>query len=290
MKPNNEKELAEKHSCSVRTIRRWKAEGAPLGDEPQMALWLASRKHVPKATATQQRVKASPAPPKRGKGEAGTQGAASALRRLEAEELKAYESLQVALESGDPIAIRFAREHWVRISESLRKFDLLVEQNRRDSGEMISRKLCEDLLEQLTYLVRINFKIGISGLAWRVSMMDDAVSIQELLNQFAQEGVFNSITVMAANWDLITKNQWAIRALLRGTQWIGGEEKTVKLFDARYKGVAATFKFSHAMQAWYEKREGPMPDPVAFLLAEYPEFADAETEAKEELEGNLPSI
>ncbi len=67
----------------------------------------------------------------------GTAGAASALKRLETSELQAFERMQTSLARGNPLEIREARENWLKISESLRKFDLLVEQNRRDAGELV---------------------------------------------------------------------------------------------------------------------------------------------------------
>jgi hypothetical protein len=64
-------------------------------------------------------------------------GAASALKRLETSELQAFERLQGAFARGNPLEIREARENWLRISEALRKYDLLVEQSRRDAGELV---------------------------------------------------------------------------------------------------------------------------------------------------------
>ena len=68
---------------------------------------------------------------------AGVTGAAQALKRLETTELQAFERMQSAIVSGNPLAIRETRESWLKISESLRRFDLMIEQNRRDAGELV---------------------------------------------------------------------------------------------------------------------------------------------------------
>jgi hypothetical protein len=61
----------------------------------------------------------------------------SGIKRLEAAELQAFERLQAALSRGNSLEIREARESWLRISESLRKYDLMIEDSRRDAGELV---------------------------------------------------------------------------------------------------------------------------------------------------------
>ena len=111
--------IASHWGVTVRTVRSWRREGAPFGDEQQMFVWLAGRKNIARgvlqkiqSTAPEEVVSAG-----NNKGEIG---AAPALARLEISELAAFERLQAALASGNPIAIRESRESWLRISESLR--------------------------------------------------------------------------------------------------------------------------------------------------------------------------
>jgi hypothetical protein len=101
---------------------------------PKLA-WLATRKNLPRSVLEKIKIPApkSVSSPVSG----GTAGAASALKRLETSELQAFERLQGAFARGKPLEIREARENWLRISEALRKYDLLVEQSRRDAGELV---------------------------------------------------------------------------------------------------------------------------------------------------------
>ncbi len=66
-------------------------------------------------------------------------GAASALTRLEAEEADLFGTYATAKAGGDALEIKVARDAWLKCSESLRKFDLLVEAARKEVGELIPR-------------------------------------------------------------------------------------------------------------------------------------------------------
>ena len=87
----------------------------------------------------------------------GKRGAASTLARLEAEEASRYERLQIALKSGDPVAIDAAQTYWLRTSETLRRLDLAVEIARRSELEQIPKKLGEDVALHISDWLRIAF-------------------------------------------------------------------------------------------------------------------------------------
>jgi hypothetical protein len=133
--PKTDKAIALFWGVKIRTLYRWKGSGAPITNHKEMLTWLAGRKRLPHAVLAKIELPgdknvSSPA-------NGGTPGAASALKRLETSELAAFDRLQLALGRGNPLEIRECRENWLKISESLRRFDLLVEQNRRDAGELI---------------------------------------------------------------------------------------------------------------------------------------------------------
>jgi hypothetical protein len=90
---------------------------------------------------------------------AGERGAAAALRRLETSEETAYRRLQVALEQGDPFAIQAAQDFWLKCSETLRRLDLAVELARRDSEEMIPKRLACDTALAIADWLRISFAV-----------------------------------------------------------------------------------------------------------------------------------
>jgi len=134
-------------SVSPRTLKRWKAQGAPLGDDSRLRAWLAGRKNLPQSIIAQLGDTMSadgdsvPIVSNDGNG-----GAAAALRRLEREEVSAYGRLQSAIASGDPLAAKSERDAWLKVSESLRKYDLAIEQARREAGELMPRAEVEGLI------------------------------------------------------------------------------------------------------------------------------------------------
>src|SRR5262249_27735980 len=82
------------------------------------------------------------------------EGAASALRRLEEAEAKGYQDFKRATASGDEHYIKTSRENWLKISESLRRFDLALEQNRRDNGELVQKDQIQKALGTFAALMR----------------------------------------------------------------------------------------------------------------------------------------
>jgi hypothetical protein len=159
--PANPLTIAAEYGCSVRTVARWKREGAPLDDPIQTRAWLATRKNLPAATraklATEaKRRRTRIASESDAESEAVGIGAAAALRRLEQSEAESYNLLQSAIREGEPMEIKCARENWLKIGDSLRRYDLLVEKGRRDAGELIPR---EEIEGHISAFVRF-FKIA----------------------------------------------------------------------------------------------------------------------------------
>lgn len=155
----SDEKLAAKYACDTRTIRRWRRDRAPLQNDQQMRAWLAGRKNLPAGTRvvldearTRENADQSKATPSK------SVGAAAALRRLERAEERAYAAFQVATESGDAVAIRNARETWLRVSESLRKYDVAIEESRRDAGELVPRSEIEKILSWLGSQLRLTIR------------------------------------------------------------------------------------------------------------------------------------
>jgi hypothetical protein len=149
--------MADRWACDGRTLRRWRKAGAPLTDQKAMRTWLATRKHIPagtaallEATRTSERATSAAQDGKQ------AEGAANALRRLEQAEARAYTDFKQATASGDEIRIKASRENWLKISESLRRFDLAIEQARRDSGDLVPR----DDLRRMAYQLQQAFWFG----------------------------------------------------------------------------------------------------------------------------------
>jgi hypothetical protein len=137
--PKSDKAIAEFWGVKIRTLYRWKGSGAPITNHKEMLAWLATRKNLPRVVLA--RIKLSGDKNVSSPASGGVSGAAAALKRLEGSELHAFDRLQAALARGNALEIREAREGWLRIGDALRKYDLLVEQNRRDAGELVP--ICE---------------------------------------------------------------------------------------------------------------------------------------------------
>src|SRR5262249_7883539 len=65
-------------------------------------------------------------------------------------------------ETGDEIQIKAARENWLRISENLRRFDLALEQSRRDSGDLIPKEA----------MIRLAYEVQ-QALHWALFALED---------------------------------------------------------------------------------------------------------------------
>lgn len=118
-----------------------------MKDEHRMRTWLSARKHVPAGTLTllEEARRVTRVADARADVRLPV-GAAAALKRLEQSEARAFAAFRRAAESGDPIETTAARKGWLAISESLRRYDLAVESDRRRSGELLPRVVIESLL------------------------------------------------------------------------------------------------------------------------------------------------
>ena len=177
--------LAKKMGVSRQSVHTWKNEGAPLHDEKKLRSWLAARKNIAKGV-----IKTSAAlPAKAGKKLAasqGTAGAAEALKRLEQAELQAFERLQAAIGSGeDAVAQNELRKSWLSISESLRKFDLLVEANRREAGELVPREELEKTINSFLTAAWLASRMQVDSLVNQLVGKSEPWELGEILTRAA---------------------------------------------------------------------------------------------------------
>ena len=160
--PTTDKEIAQFWGVPIRTLFRWKGDAAPIHDYDELCQWFATRKNLPRSVREKIRTPAGEnvSSPLSG----GVAGAAAALKRLEAAELQAFERLQAALARGNPLEIRECRESWLKISESLRKYDLLIEENRRDAGELVPVSELNKFIHLFVAWVQSTFMLAAEGL------------------------------------------------------------------------------------------------------------------------------
>lgn len=203
-------ELALRWKANVRTVARWSQQGAPLQDEARMRVWLSSRKHLPPGT---RELIAVETPARRtavaqDAGELKT-GAAAALTRLESSEATAFRQLEDALKTGDPAEIKFFRDSWLRIGDSLRKYDIAVAELRRDSGDLIPRIELERLAGYFTLCWKGAAQELCNSLPQQLLDASRAEMV-EILHASLFDQMINSFTAMAATPDFCPP--WLIRA------------------------------------------------------------------------------
>lgn len=167
-KPNKtEKALVERWHCTVRTIRRWKAAKAPLHDEAAMRTWLAGQRALPRGTVALLMADKRKARAKAHQAAADlSEGASSALRRLEAAEARAHAELQRAVKSGDPIESKTAENSWLRLCAQLLRYDLSLEESRRHSGEMLPRAEAERIVAAAGWFLSVSMRKGLERVAF----------------------------------------------------------------------------------------------------------------------------
>ena len=177
-----------------------------------MASWLAARKNLPPKTREMLQAEADSARVARAVPDPKLpRGSGAALRRLEEMEAQSYGELQAALAIGNAIGIKLAREGWLKTSESLRRFDLVLEQHRRTVGETVSRAMVEKALNKLTWLLRIQGKLIAPQLAMSVRGLNQ-VNGNRLLQDTWLELILNAL----AGLEVIESNgipQWMVVAL-----------------------------------------------------------------------------
>ena len=206
--------LAKKHAVTPRTVRNWRLKGAPVDDPKKLKTWLASRRSVPPKDALPRRKTVLPAPgPLPSNLETG---ANAALRRLEGAEAVAFDAMQRALASGDPGVVRFTRDGWLRTSEALRKQDLAVAADRRDSGELVSR---DEVIRVVTG--------AWCAMAWGVERALEQLGpwlvgrthreIHTRLEQLGQELDLAVLVTMAWPWDGALLPKWVSAAIIKTT-------------------------------------------------------------------------
>lgn len=198
------------HYCSVygkgiATIKRYSGAGAPLDNPDAMGDWIAAKRvkggpksHTPDTFAEDPYPRPQPVDGAEDEPqvfEELKEGAAETLKRLEALEPMLYQRLQKAIRINNAEKIANARADWLPVSESLRKYDLLVEQSRRDSGDLIPRSQGEmAALMAATWL----------RLAWMTFVSSDASKLQAIEDTrewtaAAHEGMRSAILVALRN-------------------------------------------------------------------------------------------
>ena len=191
-----QKHYADKYGVSKSTLARWKRNGCDITDEKAVSAMRAAFKKVgaPSAgdfKAPEKKVTSEPVDLNRGES-----GAAAALERLEHAERSAYGDFVAAIQEGIPNEIKNAREGWLKISESLRKYDVMVEQSRREKGALLPKEEVERILKAQAYYLRLAGRQLVTGISKKLSAMDKPELICTLLEEILGEQILMSVAAL----------------------------------------------------------------------------------------------
>ena len=186
-----------------------------------MRTWLATRKNIPPATKAmlaeqgrERRAKVSAQVPE--EGETGSSiGAPAALKRLENGEVAAYGLLQSALKGGDPSEIKATREGWLKVGDSLRRYDLLVESQRRESGEMVNRSEVEQHIQNFFKWFKLALVRSTSALASELASMTAPAEIEEALRRAYIDNTLSALVTLASARSPAKVPEWLLNAAVR---------------------------------------------------------------------------
>jgi hypothetical protein len=205
-----ENRLAAKWATCSRTIRNWKAEGAPVDDDGAMRIWLLGRPKVPRGTAELLRVhegqrSVRPPKPKRivvaptsvapPNGE-GVLGVSGALQRLAEAERSCHDEWRqlVANPEASIEQIEAANQQWIKTGDSLRRYDLAVEQDRRQSGELLPRSDLESFAEGFVTHFVSTLRSSLEAACPRLAGLESPQAVWQVLSAVLTRAVDESAT------------------------------------------------------------------------------------------------
>lgn len=190
------KQLAEHYGVSTSAVTRWRKEGVDVDDEKAVSLFRANmkKKGAPSKGDFLPSKKKMTVPVVTPQSEES--GAAAALQRLEHAERSAYGDFVAAIQEGLANEIKIAREGWLKISESLRKYDIMVDQARREKGALLPKDEVERILKAQAYYLRLAGRQLVTGISKKLAAMDKPELICALLEEILGEQILISVAAL----------------------------------------------------------------------------------------------
>lgn len=197
--PKAMSEYAARYGVHKATVARWAKAGVDLENPDAVAAYRGSKKQGRKSpTEDKSAAEAERYLPGALAAADGLEGgAAAALKRLEDAERASYAQFQAALAEGDGFQIKVARETWLKMGDSLRRYDATVAEARRAAGAVLPKSEVERILRVLAYYLRIAGRTLFIGAAdgWAAEDRPEliAAEAEELLGEGLLLGVANLI-------------------------------------------------------------------------------------------------
>lgn len=210
--------------ASKQGVAKWKKKGAPIHSARLMCGFIAAQKKVePDIRIRLSEISRELGPPDEPKDEqakpartGGAAGAAAALRRLEGEEIACFNRMQDEIESKtpDPSALKMARDAWIKTSESLRKFDLMVEASRRDAGELLPRAEWARLSRSIVFWWRHGINRAEDEVCERLVNLPDSVAAWKVLHTYFVAKWGEAFAFACQRDSPISLPQWAVAEVM----------------------------------------------------------------------------
>ena len=205
--------LAGIYGTSERQIARWKKGGAPLLDVAGMLTFFATRHSAPphlvavsdeQQAALQAKLDALEGGSPKGKLPAKArkavdpefvkslpQGAEHALRRLQGEEPRLF-ALMLATED-DPLLQAAIRKQWRETLLSLKQFEVLVEADKRGSGETITRAEIQGVLYATVVWIRRGIESFLNSICLEIAEADSPQKVYAAIAPSIRQSIGSAV-------------------------------------------------------------------------------------------------
>jgi len=195
-------EYASRYGVSKVTVSRWKKKGIDLDDEKSVRAYQEQKDHGGAKTLEEREAEpnenfAFPTPKVEQSGELAP-GAAAALARLETMEVQAYEQMDWAMKEGKPFAIKAARENWLKLGDSLRRYDTMIAEARRATGATLPRAEIERILTVLAWYLRMAARQLATSEAKNFAAEDKPELIARGLEDMFGEAMLNAVAALVS--------------------------------------------------------------------------------------------
>jgi hypothetical protein len=203
---------AETYKKHLGTIKRYARSCAPMDDPAAMKFFLAAKKDTGR-TGKGPGAKVKTALPDVPPNPDALAGAEHTLRRLAEEERQAHARLDAAKASKDPDALKLATELFLKIAESLLRYERGVSQDRRDSGEVLTRSQMTPILTSLAaWLRRANLDF-LNSICLQIAEAQRPEEVYAAIAPTIRQSVTNAVNAATNDGRL---PGWVKEALLAG--------------------------------------------------------------------------
>ena len=238
--PHSFSHYGEAYSVCKATIKRWHDKGIDVTDPKAVSKYRAQKNHGGARSRGENKVEAAVLTQKLG---ATTKelGAAAALERLEEAERSAYEHWELAMVGGDPFTVKVARESWLKMTESLRRYDASIEEARRQAGATLAKEEAERILKALAYFMRMAGRQLIIGeVKGFCAEEDPAVLCHDLESLLGEQIMLAVASLVATSEGKLQVPKWVADAL--------NDDLAAFFSDAQYQMEARSEALGHVIK------------------------------------------